>query len=71
MESELTLYSPFIKEIKALIYRRQYEAMRGFYVEYSSNPILPPMVAEIGWKKNVVIVEIIKQANRRSDIFVL
>jgi predicted nuclease of restriction endonuclease-like (RecB) superfamily len=28
MENALTLYAPFIKEIKDLIYRRQYEAMR-------------------------------------------
>ena len=104
-ESGLALYGPFIKEIKDLIYRRQYEAMkkvnaeliqlyweigreidrqqreqgwgksvvevlakelqkefpgvqgfsarnlwlmRSFYAEYSSNPILQPMVAELG-----------------------
>jgi hypothetical protein len=28
MENGLTLYAPLIKEIKELIYRRQYEAMR-------------------------------------------
>ena len=126
MDNTITQYSPFIKEIKDLIYRRQYEAMkkvntelmqlyweigeeidrqqrergwgksivevlakelqkefpgvqgfsarnlwlmRNFYLEYSStanlqpsvadlpNAILPPMVAEISWSKNVVIMQ--------------
>jgi len=33
MENGLTLYEPFIKEIKDLIYRRQYEAMKCVNVE--------------------------------------
>jgi len=122
----ITHYAPFIKEIKALIYRRQYEAMkkvntelmqlyweigeeidrqqrergwgksivevlaqelqkefpgvqgfsarnlwlmRNFYLEYSShanlqpsaaeiqNSNLPPLVAEISWTKNIVIMQ--------------
>ncbi|MDR1206005.1 MAG: DUF1016 N-terminal domain-containing protein [Peptococcaceae bacterium] len=121
MENGLALYGAFIKEIKDLIYRRQYEAlkkvnteliqlyweigeeidrqqreqgwgksvveilskelqkefpgiqgfsarnlwlMRNFYIEYSQDeflqplvaeiqrPILPPLVAEISWTKN-------------------
>ena len=28
MDNELTLYGSFIKDIKELIYRRQYEAMK-------------------------------------------
>ena len=112
MTNESTLYGSFIKEIKELIYRRQYEAMkhvnsellklyweigseierqqreqgwgksvveylakelqkefpgikgfstrnlwrmRTFYIEYSQNAILPPLVAEISWSKNVII----------------
>jgi len=135
MDNNITQYGAFIIEIKALIYRRQYEAMkqvntellqlyweigeeidrqqrergwgksivevlaqelqkefpgvkgfsasnlwrmRTFFVEYSNlapmaretetanlapavrdlgKPILPPMVAEISWTKNVVIME--------------
>ncbi|GHV40373.1 hypothetical protein AGMMS49546_14150 [Spirochaetia bacterium] len=122
-KNELALYDPFIKEIKALIYRRQYEAMkqvnaeliqlyweiggeidrqqreqgwgksvvevlakelqkefpgvqgfsarnlwlmRSFYIEYSQNVnlhpsgaeihrvSLPALLAEIGWKKNII-----------------
>jgi predicted nuclease of restriction endonuclease-like (RecB) superfamily len=147
MESGLTLYGSFIKEIKDLIYRRQYEAMkkvnaeliqlyweiggeidrqqreqgwgksvveilakelqkefpgvkgfsasnlwrmRVFYIEYSQNTILqpmvaeneklklapmvrvltktnlPPMVAEISWSKNIVIMEKCKDLLERE-----
>ena len=31
--------------------------MRNLYVEYKDNEILPPLVAEISWSKNVVIME--------------
>ena len=114
MSNNLQEYGSFIKEVKALIYRRQYEAMkqlntalihlyweigeeitnqqnekgwgksivevlanelqkefpgvqgfsarnlwrmRNFYVEYSQNTKLPPLVAEISWTKNIVIME--------------
>ena len=33
MNTELTLYAPFIKEIKELIYRHQYEAMKKVNIE--------------------------------------
>jgi len=135
MENGLTVYGSFIKDIKALIYRRQYEAlkkvnteliqlyweigeeidrkqrehgwgksvveilakelqkefpgvqgfsarnlwlMRGFYIEYSQNSILhpsgaefdratlPALLAEIGWKKNVVIMEKCKDPLQRE-----
>jgi hypothetical protein len=33
MENALTIYGTFIKEIKALIYRRQYEAMKKVNAE--------------------------------------
>jgi len=33
MSNELTLYAPFIKEIKELIYRHQYEAMKKVNIE--------------------------------------
>ena len=135
MDNGLTLYGPFIKGIKELVYRHQYEAlkhvnteliqlyweigkeieyqqheqgwgksivetlakelqkefpgtqgfsarnlwrMRNFYVEYSvsSNlPLsvaetaktkLPPMVAEISWSKNCVIMEKCKDPLERE-----
>lgn len=31
--------------------------MRNLYVEYKDNEILPPLVAEISWSKNIVIME--------------
>lgn len=31
--------------------------MRTFYLEYSQNPKLPPLVAEIGWTHNIMILE--------------
>jgi predicted nuclease of restriction endonuclease-like (RecB) superfamily len=135
MNNGLMQYGSFIKGIKDLIYRRQYEAMkrvnteliqlyweiggeidrqqreqgwgksvvevlakelqkefpgvqgfsarnlwlmRNFYLEYSQNTILhpsgaeikgsnlPPLVAEIGWKKNIVIMEKCKDPLERE-----
>jgi len=135
MDKGFTEYSSFIKEIKELIYRRQYEAMkkvnaeliqlyweigeeidylqrekgwgksivevlskelqkefpgvagfsarnlwlmRGFYVEYSQNEnlhpsgaemrhvSLPPLLADIGWKKNVIIMQKCKDPLERE-----
>ena len=52
--------------------------MRGFFIEYSQNPILhplgaefdratlPALLAEIGWKKNVVIMEKCKDPLQRE-----
>lgn len=31
--------------------------MRDFYLTYSKNPKLPPLVAEIGWSHNLIIME--------------
>ena len=116
-------YSAFVREIKELVYRRQYEAMRqvnaelialywdigerivtrqremgwgksvvddlaqelqtefpgvqgfsarnlwlmrGFYTEYSASAILQPMVAEISWTKNVVIMQKCKDPQERE-----
>ena len=135
MDNALTLYGSLIKDIKALIYRRQYEAMkkvnaelihlyweigekierqqreqswgksvitilskelqkefpgvkgfsttnlwrmRSFYLEYSpksnlppsvgeiQKAILPPLVAEIGWSHNCVIIEKCKDPLQRE-----
>ena len=134
MDNGLIAYDTFLKEIKALIYRRQYEAlkkvnaellqlyweiggeierkqreqgwgksvveilskelqkefpgvqgfstrnlwlMRSFYVEYSKNKNLqpsaaeleianlPPLVAEISWTKNIVIMQKCKDPMER------
>jgi len=116
-------YSAFVREIKELVYCRQYEAlrqvnaelialywdigerivtrqremawgksvvdvlarelqaefpgvqgfsarnlwlMRGFYVEYSASEILQPLVAEISWTKNVVIMQKCKDPQERE-----
>ena len=123
MKNNLTKYGSFVKEIKELIRKRQYEAlkqvnteliqlywdigkeinrqqdqkgwgksiveilanelqkefpgvqgfsarnlwrMRNFYVEYSANSILPPLVAEISWSKNCVIMEKCKDLSERE-----
>ena len=135
MDNGLMLYGSFIKEIKDLIYRRQYEAMkkvnaellqlyweigcvivlkqheqgrgksivevlakelqkefpgvqgfsaynlwlmRRFYIEYSNNAILypsgtelnpvpiPTLLLDVGWKKNVVIMQKCKDLSQRE-----
>ena len=123
MQNKLQEYSDFITEIKSLIYRRQYEAMkqvnkeliqlyweigeeihnqqqekgwgrsivevlskelqkefpgvqgfsarnlwrmRNFFLEFSHNPNLPPLVAEISWTKNIVIMEKCKDLQERE-----
>jgi len=40
--------------------------MRNFYAEYNGNVILQPLVAEIGWAHNIVIVEKCKKENERA-----
>ena len=116
-------YGSFIKDIKTLIYRRQYEAMkkvnaeliqlyweigeeidrqqreqgwgksvveilakelqkefpgiqgftarnlwfmRQFYIEYAKNAILKPLVSEISWSKNIVIMQKCKDSLQRE-----
>ena len=123
MENEINLYGSFVREIKELVYRRQYEAlkkvntelmqlyweigseidrqqreegwgksivevlakelqkefpgikgfsarnlwlMRNFYMQYSQNTNLQPLVAEISWTKNVVIMEKCKDDLQRE-----
>lgn len=39
--------------------------MKSFYSEYQNSLILPPLVAEIGWAHNVVIMEKCKDTNER------
>ena len=123
MDNSLMEYGSFIKEIKNLIYRRQYEAMkkvndeliqlyweigeeintqqkekgwgksiveilskelqkefpgvqgfsarnlwlmRNFYLEFSQTPILQPLVAEISWTNNIVIMQKCKNPQERE-----
>lgn len=40
--------------------------MRDFYLTYQENQILPPMVAEIGWSHNIVIMEKCKDPIQRE-----
>lgn len=35
--------------------------MRNFYIEYKDNEILQPLVAEISWTKNIIIIEKCKE----------
>jgi predicted nuclease of restriction endonuclease-like (RecB) superfamily len=123
MNQEVVEYGSFIKEIKDLVYTRQYEAlkqvnaqlialywdigeritkkqaeqgwgksvvevlakelqaefpgvqgfsarnlwlMRGFYAEYAANAKLQPLVAEISWAKNILIMQKCKDALERE-----
>src|SRR3989339_718044 len=40
--------------------------MRSFYLEYQNSSILPPLVAEIGWAHNVVVLEKCKGNDERE-----
>ena len=40
--------------------------MRNFYLEYKNNEFLPPLVAEISWSKNIVIMEKCKNSFERE-----
>ena len=59
MENALTLYGPFIKDIKDLIYRRQYEAMKKVNTEliqlyWEIGEEIDRKQREQGWGKSVV-----------------
>ena len=59
MSNELTLYTPFIKEIKELIYRRQYEAMKKVNTElmqlyWEIGGEIERKQQEHGWGKSIV-----------------
>ena len=59
MENGLTLYGSFIKEIKDLIYRRQYEAMKKVNAElillyWEIGGEIERKQREQGWGKSVV-----------------
>lgn len=54
-----TLSSDLQKEFPGIggLSTRNLWRMRNFYSEYRDNQILPPLVAEIGWSHNVIILE--------------
>jgi predicted nuclease of restriction endonuclease-like (RecB) superfamily len=61
VENELTLYAPFIKEIKELIYRRQYKALKKVNAEliqlyWEIGAEITRQQSEKGWGKSVVEV---------------
>jgi predicted nuclease of restriction endonuclease-like (RecB) superfamily len=40
--------------------------MRNFYLEYKDNPKLPPLVAEISWSHNIIVMEKCKDVLERE-----
>lgn len=62
LSKELTKEFPDVKGFSA----RNLWRMRNLYVEYKDNEILPPLVAEISWSKNVVIMEKCKSQLERE-----
>lgn len=62
LAAELQKEFPDIKGFSA----RNLWRMRDFYVTYSENKILPPLVAEISWTKNVVIMDKCKDTTERE-----
>ena len=67
MSNEPTTYAPFIKEIKEFM--QHLWLMHSFFVEYAKTEFLqpmvaelkktnlPPLVADISWTKNIVIIQ--------------
>lgn len=62
LAAELQKEFPDIKGFSA----RNLWRMRDFYVTYYENKFLPPLVAEISWTKNIVIMEKCKDATKRE-----
>lgn len=40
--------------------------MRTFYLEYLNNPKLQPLVAEISWTNNIVLIQKVKELDKKS-----
>ena len=62
LAAELQKEFPDIKGFSA----RNLWRMRDFYVTYCENKFLPPLVAEISWTKNIVIMEKCKDDTERE-----
>lgn len=61
LELELKLDFPNIKGFSARNLRR----MKRFYNEYKDEAILPPAVAKLPWTHNIILIEKIKDKNKR------
>lgn len=62
LAEELKREFPEVKGFSA----RNLWRMKNFYIEYKDNKILPPLVAEISWTKNIVIMEKCKDLLERE-----
>ena len=65
MENALTIYGSFIKDIKALIYRRQYEAMKKVNAEliqlyWEIGEEIDRQQREQGWGNSVVEIPVFR-----------
>ncbi len=61
LEVELKIDFPNIKGFSARNLRR----MKKFYLEYKDEEILPPAVAKLPWTHNIMLIEKIKDKNKR------
>ena len=61
LEIELKLDFPNIKGFSS----RNLQRMKKFYLEYNDNEILPPAVAKLPWTHNIILIEKIKDKNKR------
>lgn len=61
LEIELKLDFPNIKGFSA----RNLQRMKKFYLEYKDNEFLPPAVAKLSWTHNIMLIEKIKDKEKR------
>ena len=63
-----TLSSDLQKEFPGIngLSERNLWRMRNFYLEYHNNSKMPPLVAEIGWSHNILIIEKCKEILERE-----
>lgn len=61
LEIELKLDFPNIKGFSS----RNLQRMKKFYLEYKDNEILPSAVAKLPWTHNIMLIEKIKDKNKR------
>lgn len=62
LASEIKKEFPDVKGFSA----RNLWNMRNFYIEYKDNEFLQPLVAEISWSKNIIIIEKCKETLERE-----
>lgn len=61
LEVELKLDFPNAKGFSS----RNLQRMKKFYLEYKDNEILPPAVAKLPWTHNIMLIEKVKDINKR------